>query len=147
MASHDAGYWGQGTTLSMKIAGTFTLVGELVDIEGPDIKVNFRNPNKLDTATVRKRPTLVDLGKYKFTVNFDPNGAEHTLIKGRALTPVQTPDEFKVTYPDGLTTHYFDDFKGFVGSWKEKGFNDKDTITAEFEIEVTDLFTMNAGVA
>lgn len=142
------GYSGLMTSLAIKVSSTFVTVAELADVEGPDIKVNVRQPNRLNSLTVTKRPTQVDLGKYKFTINYDQGDTTHLLIKNLALVPPTTgPSEFKVTYNDNNTTHAFDDFKGYVVSWKEKGKNEKDTVQAEVEIDVTDLYTVDPGTA
>ena len=147
MAARTGGLPGLGTNLQMKVSSTFTSIGEIVKIEGPDAVLGLRETTVLSSSAKAYRPTLPDYGKAKFTVHWDPDDSLHLSLLTKITSPVSTPDEFKLIFVDGDTTPANVDFKGFLMSFKLKGMEEKGTLEADLEIQITDVFTPTAGTA
>lgn len=147
MAITTGGYKGFGTKLSIKISASFTLIGNVISVEGPDPTVGMRETTNLASTARAYRPTLPDYGKAKFTVQYDPDDTTtHSVLDGKITSPPTSPDEFKLEFPTTDTTLPNVDFKGFITGSKLKGMDTKnDTITKEYEIQITDTFTATAG--
>lgn len=136
---------GTGTTVSGVTTYTYAALGEVVSVEGPDPVLGMRDTTVLSSTSKGKRPTLPDLGKCKFMIHYDPDDAVHFLLQGKVITPPPVPDSFKLVFPTGDTTPPNEVFEGYVVSFKKKGMTEKDTIEADVEIDITDLFTPTAG--
>ena len=136
---------GLGTLLKLKIAGTFTTIGQRVSIEGPDAELGIRDTTHLDSQYKGKRPTLPDLGKISLKVFYDPNDTTHQTARAKVFTPPSTPDLFQLAYADGLGTNAIDAFSGYIKKWTPNGMEVEETLGADVEIEITDAYTFTAG--
>lgn len=134
-----------GTTLSIKIASTFTVIGEVAEINDLAPEVKVREVTTLSSTSVKKRPAIVDFGKLALKVWLDPDDTTHILLRARVYSPIATLDEFKLTYNTGDTTPPFDDFMGFLTKFTTTVGGPMDTVTGAMEIEITDTFTSTAG--
>jgi hypothetical protein len=135
-----------GTLLQLKITSTFTTIGLRAEIGGMEPELKTRDVTHLDSTYVTKRATLPDLGKLSFKLWFDPNDTvTHTVLRAKIYTPPAAPDEWKLIYNDGDTTPANDDFKGILTKFTVTPGGPMDTVTADCEIELTDLFTPTAG--
>lgn len=143
--SHPTDLPAKGTLLQLKIAGTFTTIGQRVSLDGPDAQLGIRNPTHLDSSYVAKRPTLPDLGKMSGKLLFDPNDTVHPVMRAKVFSPPAAPDDFKLIFADGFTTPASEVFKGYVTKFTPTGIEVEANLEADFEIEITDSYTFTAG--
>lgn len=135
----------QGTVLKINLAGTFTLVGNSVQLDGPDPTLAIRPVTTLASTSIQKKPGIPDLGKFSGKLLFDPNDTTHITMRARVTSPPTTLDEFQLIYPDGNTTAAQDQFKGILTKFKTTGIEVGGTLQAEFEIDLTDSLVSTPG--
>jgi hypothetical protein len=109
----------------------------------------MRDTTHLDSTMVTSRPAIPDPGTISGTLLFDPNDStttvNHPVIRAKVLTPPSSPDEWKLVYADGKTTPANDVFLGYITKWKVSGIEVEGSLQAEWEIRITDTFTITAG--
>jgi hypothetical protein len=140
---------GKGTLLQLKVTSTYYTIGQRVSIDGPDPELKMRDTTHLDSTMVTSRPAIPDPGTISGTLLFDPNDStttvNHPVIRAKVLTPPSSPDEWKLVYADGKTTPANDVFLGYITKWKVSGIEVEGSLQAEWEIRITDTFTITAG--
>lgn len=135
----------KGTKLQTKVSGTFTDIAYRVNVEPPSPEPQFEKSTHLDSDYVEKVPVIVDLGKVSMTAFFDPNTTLTNTLRGEALTPPTAAREFKVIYPDGLTTPASDTFSGYIAKFEPTGIERDKLLQFKLEIECTDAMAFTAG--
>lgn len=139
---------GKGTILQMK-SGSFVTIGQRIELDGPDAQLRMRETTHLDSTMAAYRADIPEGGILSGRLFWDPNDStatvSHQTLRGRVYTPPTTPDEFKLIYNDGFTTPANDDFKGFIKKWKPTGMKSGESLQVEFEIQITDQYTITAG--
>lgn len=137
----------KGTMLQLKIASTYTDIGLRAEIGDIDPELKMRDVTDLDSTSVKKRPAIPDLGKLSGKLWFDPDDATQGAMRALLYNPPADPSEWKVVYNTGDAVPANDAFKGFLTKFKVGVGGPMDTLTADFEIEITDVFTPTAGAA
>lgn len=138
---------GEGTLLKMKIAAAFVDVGQVVDMDPPEVGVNAVETTHLaSTVHTRRASRLPDPKTFSFTLNFDPNdSAMHLVIIDRVKVVSGTDDEFEIWFNDGNTTRAKLGFTGFFTKAKPAGVEVESNLTAECEVQLTSLVTTTPG--
>lgn len=139
---------GVGSTLSVTINSTPTLIPGCHEISWDGFAVSQRTPTALSDTHVRKKRGLPNFGSIKFKVYFDPNDTTHQYLEAavRSSTPVQALDAWKVTYPDGFSTPAFATVSGYLSEFNESGREpETGTIIREGTIEVDNVTAFTPG--
>jgi len=135
----------KGTLLQLKVGSTYTTIGLRAEIGDIDPELKVRDVTDLDSTSVKKRAAIPDLGKLSGKLWFDPNDTTHISMRALVYSPPDDPNEWKVVYNTGDTTPANDVFKGILTKFKVAVGGPMDTLTADFEIDITDEFTPSAG--
>jgi len=120
-----AEYAGFKTTLEIELASVWTIVGQVVDLDGPSveadqIEVSHRGS---DSTFDRYRlfvAGLIDGGEMSFDVIFDPDHASHDpTLTGSLFDLVETGEtnSFRVNFPGASTAVTRAAFDAFVSSF------------------------------
>lgn len=103
-----ARYSGYGAVLKIDVSGTFTKIAQVIDINGPGIKNSLIDVTDRDTSGKKTYlGGLVDNGKVKFKLNFDPDDTLHSLTGVNGLGTLAQSGalkSFKLEYPDTTAT-------------------------------------------
>lgn len=147
-------YSAKGTTLQITTAGStaaFTLVGQIVTIDGPSMKAGKRDVTHLTSATKEYEATIGDPQEFKGTILYNPSDAGVGIFQQRASTVAQSTvvgselvsggDTFKVVFP--TTTKLFQ-FQGVVTEFTPKGGDVEAGWMADFAIQPTRAITYPA---
>lgn len=138
---------GEGTTLSIKISAAFVVLGQIHEIDGPNVTVKAVPNANLSSTVMTTRPShLTTPEKFTAKMWFDPSDtAGQGVLVGRANTP-GVVDDWKVIFVnDGNTTPATGTFSGFVTSFKVTGIKNEENIGADVEIQLTTIVTYTAG--
>lgn len=144
---------GEGTLLQVDLAHrppavdttpTWTLVGQRVEIEGPDVKIDAIETTTLDSTRKQFRQiTLPEDGKLTLTIYYDPTDATlaHHLLQGEWLAPTGSywySLVFNTAAPgsrEGVI------FSAFVSGFKPTGMKVGENLSADVEL------TLDGGAA
>jgi hypothetical protein len=125
----------QGTTLHYSPAGSptsFTLVGNILDINGLDGSLTIIDSSDLDSTAAEKIAGLVDEGNVSFTLKLNPNNAVHQALRDARYSGGKL--EWKITIPSSTPVTII--FYGYVVNFPiNVPFNDK--ITTPVTIAIT----------
>lgn len=103
-----ARYSGYSTVLKMDVASVYTLIAQVIDINGPAIKGSLIDVTDRDTSGKKTYlGGLVDNGQVKLKLNFDPDNAQHSLSGASGLgTLAQSgaAKSFRLEYGDTTPT-------------------------------------------
>lgn len=140
-------YAAKGTELQITTAGStlaFTVVGQVVSIDAPGMKVGKRDVTHLGSVTKEYEATIGDPQEFKGTLLYHPGDAGAVIFQGRVTTVAQTTvagsslvvggDTFKVVFP--TTTKLFQ-FQGVVTEFTPKGGDVEAGWMADFAIQPT----------
>lgn len=140
-------YAAKGTELQITTAGSttgFTVVGQVVSIDAPGMKVGKRDVTHLGSVTKEYEATIGDPQEFKGTLLYHPGDAGAVILQGRVTTVAQTTvagsslvvggDTFKVVFP--TTTKLFQ-FQGVVTEFTPKGGDVEAGWMADFAIQPT----------
>lgn len=100
--------------------GTYAVVGEVVEITGPDGSAVVLDVTNLDSDYVTKLSGLPDAGSYAVTLNQDLGDAQQTAMRNEWADATVVSHNYRVAYPDptNLTTPLLTrEFAGKVQSW------------------------------
>lgn len=138
---------GEGTIFQIAIASTPTTVGQVHEIDGPNIQVKaIPNANLLSTAMTTRPSHLPTPEKMTIKLWQDINDATvQKIFRDRANVP-GTIDDFTLKFNDGDTTASKATFSGFVTSYKTTGIKNEENVSADIEIQVTTIITYVVGV-
>ena len=137
---------GRGTTLAYSLTlgagATFTPIGLLVSVDGPNTTVGEVETTVL--ASVIK-PYLPTLPETEGTFNIQHNSANAGVIALRQMVKVAPVPivQFQVTYPDNAT----DTFTGFAKGYSISGVENETVISAAVPFRATSVVTSVAAVA
>lgn len=95
---------------------TFTAVGNITDISGPNGSLPTEDASNLDSAAVERIAGLPDEGEVTFEINYDPDNANHTVLRNARRAGTRL--EFKITFADATPTTLL--FFGFVTRFQPK---------------------------
>jgi hypothetical protein len=126
---------GLGTILQAKISGTFTTIGQRMEIDGPDNSVGTKETTDLDSLAVERRATLPDGGELSIKVWFDPNDSTHATLAGWVSSPPAVTPSWKLIFPTTPTKSY--PFDGVLTGFKPGGMTPDGYITADLKIAIT----------
>lgn len=136
----------KGTTLQIKLTGTFTTIGQRVSLNPPDVQVKIVETTDLDSTYVEKKPSIPDLGKLSGTLFYDPADSTHAAMRARVVAPPAAIDEFKLNWTgDGNTTPASETVKGWLTKFTPTNVEREGYVQAEFEIDLSDSYTFAAG--
>lgn len=128
------GQTGFGTTLGYSltlVSPTYTLIGNIKDIDGPDTEVGKVERTTL-ASTVKPYNATLPENTATFTVyHITSDPAVVALRAAMASAPVPTL-AWEVTYPDGGA----DTFQGFPTSYKVSGIENETMIVADIGIQI-----------
>lgn len=130
-----------GTLLKIGDGGspteTFTTIAEVGDINGVSLKqetedvTNHSSPGGFK----EKKPTILDAGQVKFSVNFIPTNATHSNTSGLIKDLVnKTLRNFKLVFPDTGSTTWA--FSAYVAAVETKAVV-KGILKADVTLEIT----------
>jgi predicted secreted protein len=101
-----------GTLLKMgngAVSETFTTVGEVLDIDGPDLSLDTEDVTSHDSANGWSEHigTILNGGEVSFSLNFVPTDPTHDASTGlQADMIARTLRHFQIVLPDAGTTTY-----------------------------------------
>lgn len=129
-------YASKGTTL--KIGST--VVGQLVSVDAPGMKVGKRDVTHLTSVTKEYESTIGDPQEFKGSVLYNPADDGIALLQTRCTTPstVAGGDTFTIVFP--TTTKTFS-FQGFVTEFTPKGGDVEAGWMADFAVQPSRAIT------
>lgn len=139
---------GEGTQFQVKIAGTFTTVGEVHEVTGPNVTVKAIPNACLTSTAMTTRPSKLPTPE-KCTIKlwFDPNDTTgQGIFTGDVVTP-GTIRDFKVIFVTGDVVPGNSTFSGFVTDFKPNGMKNEENVGADVDIQLTTVVTYTAGAA
>lgn len=141
-------YAGYGTTLEIEIASVWTMVAQVVDLDGPSIEaeqieVSHRGDDSTFDRYRRFVAGLIDAGEMSFDIIFDPDHASHDpTITGSLYDLIETGDtaNFRINFPGVGSAVTRAAFQGFVSSF---GITSplEDGLKADIAIKITGAIT------
>lgn len=129
-------YGVKGTTLKINS----TLVGQIVTIDGPGMKVGKRDVTHLTSATKEYEATIGDPQEFKGTVLYHPGDDGVVLIQSRVTTPSTAAGGDTITVIFPTTTKTFS-FSGFFTEFTPKGGDVEAGWMADFAIQPSRAIT------
>lgn len=136
---------GEGTQIQIKITTTYTDVGRVEEIDGFEVAVEEVKKSHLLSVIHEYRPSHIpDPGTISFKVQLDPNNTVHQTLYAHASVP-GTIDDWKVIFPDGMTTPANATFSGFIKKFKLTGEKIEENLMAELDVRLTSIPVMTAG--
>ncbi len=133
----------KGTDLQFTItpgSSVLTSVGQVINIDGPPMKMGKRDATHLLSATKEYESTIGDPGEYNCTLLYDAANPAAIAFINRVTTPttVQGGDDIKVIFPS--TTRFFK-HQGFVSAATPKGGDVEGTWMMDCSVQVTRAIT------
>lgn len=120
--AQDRGSVGLGVKLKMGNGAspeTFTTLAEVVDFNGPNLKLNTTDSTHYQDTWMGKKPTLLDAGTATFTCNFIPTDATQGLSTGFLVNMFnKTLVDWQVQWTDGSLTTW--QFQAYVTDFQPK---------------------------
>lgn len=99
---------------------TFTPVAEVTDVNGPNIKLDTVEVQNLQDTWKARKPTFLDAGDVKLTVNFVPADSTQGYSSGVLSDMVaKTLRTWEISFPDSGPTIW--KFSAFVTDFQIKG--------------------------
>jgi len=133
-----------GTTLGVDKTGggTYTLIGQILSIDGPSSEVGQVETTHLLSTWKNYRATLPDGGEVAFEVEFDPTdtgtgtgAGGHGYLKQLAATGgVPATKNWQITYP--TTPPTTENFAGFLTKFGRSAAGPEDVLKASASIKV-----------
>lgn len=140
--------WGLGTVLAYESAtpGTYTAVGEVVEVAGPSISVDAIDTTHHGNTDGwrRKIAGLADGGEVTFTIQLEPGDATHGISAGTGVvSQIGTANKnWRITGPSGHNYRWA--FSGFVSAFSAS-YPIDDKITADVTITISGKPTLEAS--
>ena len=129
---------GRGTLLSLWIASAYVLVGQRLELDGPDMSTEMIDDTDLDGTQVSYFAGIPDVGKFSIKLFFNPNNTTHQAIQTLALTVQTAPSQWKLAWNDGSTTTPANFvFYAYLSKFKPTGMKQGEMLQAEIELQVT----------
>jgi hypothetical protein len=138
---------GEGTKIAIESAtpGTYTDLGEVNSVTGPAPSVASVETTNLQSTRHSYRPSKVpESGEVSFQIKIDPNNATQQILTGLMDTPVVK--NWKITWPDGMTTPANSTFAGFLTAYNVSGAELENNVVADITIKLTGAITRTPGV-
>jgi hypothetical protein len=130
---------GQGTILSATIS-TLTAIAQVLDIDGPGVKVGTKSTVNLASTIQTFRAQLPDPGELTFTIQYDPANTTHQFLTTAAMTWPQQPVVWSITFNTTSGSHGAS-FSAIVTDFKPKGMNEEDNLEADVTLKLTGTIT------
>lgn len=117
---------------------TYTDVGLLIALSGPQQKVETRDISTLADAINKKTSSILDSGMVTGTVQYDPKSDPHTAMRTAFLAGGTHP--FEIVLPDAAATVI--SFSAVINEWGTIKQNDRTkNLEADFSLDVSGAIT------
>lgn len=138
MPTTDTTMPGNGSSLSIESVtpGTYTVIPEVVSIDGPEAETGERETTPLGAALKIIRPTLLDAGEVTATMNFDSTNAVHAGLYTKFLAKTYHNWRIHLFVPTGTADDQFD-FEAWIKGFKFSGFEPEGTVQVEMTLRIT----------
>lgn len=117
----------------------FTTISEIKTFSGPTGSAAVIDVTDLSSTAKEKRMGLADEGQLSFTINYIPDNTQHTLLRTRRASRVET--NFKMVFTDDSPSTTWS-FSAFVTGFAVSGAVDN-VVEANVTLEITGSITQS----
>ena len=117
----------------------FTTISEIKTFSGPTGSAAVIDVTDLSSTAKEKRMGLADEGQLSFTINYIPDNTQHTLLRTRRASRVET--DFKMVFTDDSPSTTWS-FSAFVTGFAVSGAVDN-VVEANVTLEITGSITQS----
>ena len=117
----------------------FSTISEIKTFSGPTGSAAVIDVTDLSSSAKEKRMGLADEGQLSFTINYIPDNTQHTLLRTRRASRVET--DFKMVFTDDSPSTTWS-FSAFVTGFAVSGAVDN-VVEANVTLEITGSITQS----
>ena len=117
----------------------FSTISEIKTFSGPTGSAAVIDVTDLSSTAKEKRMGLADEGQLSFTINYIPDNTQHTLLRTRRASRVET--DFKMVFTDDSPSTTWS-FSAFVTGFAVSGAVDN-VLEANVTLEITGSITQS----
>ena len=117
----------------------FSTISEIKTFSGPTGSAAVIDVTDLSSTAKEKRMGLADEGQLSFTINYIPDNTQHTLLRTRRASRVET--DFKMVFTDDSPSTTWS-FSAFVTGFAVSGAVDN-VVEANVTLEITGSITQS----
>lgn len=117
----------------------FNTISEIKTFSGPTGSAAVIDVTDLSSTAKEKRMGLADEGQLSFTINYIPDNTQHTLLRTRRASRVET--DFKMVFTDDSPSTTWS-FSAFVTGFAVSGAVDN-VVEANVTLEITGSITQS----